>query len=317
MQYLDFERSIKEVDTKLAKLTIGEKALLDKNQAEIKRLTRKKDRLLALAYKKLTPWQKAQVARHENRPHALDYIKTIFSDFELLCGDRSSAEDAAIVGGLAKLNNKTVMVIGTEKGHDIDTRISHNFGMARPEGYRKAIRLMKLAEQFHIPVITLVDTAGAFPGIEAEAHGQGQAIAACIETCLNLKAPIISCVIGEGGSGGALALAAGNSVLMLENAIYSVISPEGCASILWKDFKYAKKACSILHLTAEDMIKQGVVDVLIPEPVGGAHRFPEQTMQTVQTELLKQIDRFSGMSEQDLVAQRHQRFLLLLPKKAG
>ena len=315
MQYLDFERSIKEVDTKLAKLSAGEKALLDRNQAEIKRLSRKKERLLSLAYKKLTPWQKAQIARHESRPHALDYIKTIFTNFEMLCGDRANAEDAAIIGGLAKLGNKTVMVIGTEKGHDIDTRIEHNFGMARPEGYRKAIRLMKLAEQFQIPVITLIDTAGAFPGVEAEARGQGQAIASCIETSLNLTVPVISCVVGEGGSGGALALAAGNRVLMLSNAIYSVISPEGCASILWKDFKYAKKACSILHLTAEDMKKFGIIDVLIQEPIGGAHRFPEQTMQSVQNALSEQLHLFSGMCAQDLVAQRHQRFLLF--EKAG
>ena len=315
MQYLDFERSIKEVDTKIAKLSAGEKALLDKNKVEIKRLTHKKERLLALAYKKLTPWQKAQIARHEDRPHTLDYIKTIFTNFEILCGDRSNAEEAAIIGGLAKLNDRTVMVIGTEKGHDIDTRIIHNFGMARPEGYRKAIRLMKLAEQFQIPVITLIDTAGAFPGVEAEAHGQGQAIASCIETSLNLSVPIISCIIGEGGSGGALALASANRVLMLSNAIYSVISPEGCASILWKDFKYAKKACSILHLTAEDMMKFGIIDTLIQEPIGGAHRFPEQTMQSVQEAISKQLSLFDNVKVQDLIAQRHQRFLFL--KKAG
>ena len=314
MQYLDFERSIKEVDAKLAKLTVGEKALLDKNQTEVKRLNKKKNRLLELAYKNLTHWQKAQIARHENRPHALDYIKTIFTDFEMLCGDRNNSEDAAIIGGFAKLNGQTVMVIGTEKGHDIDTRIEHNFGMARPEGYRKAIRLMKLAEQFKIPVITLVDTAGAFPGVEAEAHGQGQAIAACIETSLNLQVPIISCIIGEGGSGGALALAAGNIVLMLANAIYSVISPEGCASILWKDFKYAKKACGILHLTADDMLKWGIVEKVIPEPIGGAHRFPLETMRAVQSELQTQIDFLKTLSTDDLLAQRHQRLLFL--KKA-
>lgn len=308
MQYLDFERAIKEVDTKLARLTTGEKALLDKNQLEIKRLSTKRLRLIRMAYKKLTPWQKAQVSRHESRPHTLDYIQTIFSDFEPLCGDKLGAEDEAIVSGLARFNNQTVMVIGHEKGHDIDTRIKHNFGMARPEGYRKAIRLMQLAEQYHIPVITFVDTAGAFPGVEAEAHGQGQAIAACIETSLNLKVPIISCIIGEGGSGGALALATGNAVVMLENAIYSVISPEGCASILWKDFKYAKKATEILHLTAADMLKFKVIDEIIPEPIGGAHHFPKETMEAVATTIAKQLAKFENMSEAELLAQRHTRF---------
>ena len=315
MQYLDFERSIKEVDAKLNKLAVAEKASNDKDQLEIKRLNKKKDRLLDVAYKKLSPWQKAQVARHENRPHAIDYIKTIFTNFEQLCGDRLSAEDAAIVGGLAKLNNQTVMVIGTEKGHDIDSRILHNFGMAKPEGYHKTIRLMKLAEQFNIPIITLVDTAGAFPGVDAEAHGQGRAIAACIEECLNVKVPVVSCIIGEGGSGGALALAAGNTVLMLQNSIYSVISPEGCASILWKDFKYAQKACNILHLTAQDMLNLGIIETIIPEPVGGAHRFPEQTMDNVKIALVNALEKLQNLSQKQLVEQRHQRFLFL--QKAG
>ena len=315
MQYLDFEKAIKEADAKLSRLTSGEKALLDKNQLEVKRLTSKKQRLITQAYAKLTPWQKAQVARHESRPHTLDYIETIFTDFEILCGDRLAAEDEAIVGGLAKLDGKTVMVIGHEKGCDIETRLKHNFGMARPEGYRKAIRLMQLAEQYKIPVVTLVDTAGAFPGVEAEARGQGQAIAACIETSLNLKVPVVSCIIGEGGSGGALALASGNAVVMLENAIYSVISPEGCASILWKDFKYAQKAADILHLTAEDMLKMGVVEEVIPEPVGGAHRYPKETMHAVAEVLKKHVARFTNMSAKELVEQRHQRFLLF--KKAG
>lgn len=308
MQYLDFERTIKEVDDKLARLTTGEKALLDKNQLEVKRLTTKRTRVIRMAYKKLTPWQKAQVARHESRPHALDYIQNIFTDFEPLYGDKLGAEDAAIVGGLARFNNKTIIVIGHEKGHDIDTRLKHNFGMARPEGYRKAIRLMHLAEQYHLPVITLVDTAGAFPGVEAEAHGQGQAIASCIETSLNLKVPVICCIIGEGGSGGALALAAGNAVVMLENAIYSVISPEGCASILWKDFKYAKKATEILHLTAADMLKFHVIDEIIPEPIGGAHHFPKETMQAVAANIEKQLARFEQASEAELISQRHSRF---------
>ncbi len=311
MQYLDFEKTIKEVDSKLARLTSGEKALLDKNQLEIKRLTTKKHRLLNQAYAKLTPWQKAQVARHEDRPHTLDYIETIFTDFEVLCGDRLYAEDSAIVGGLAKFNGKTVMILGHERGHDIETRLKHNFGMAKPEGYRKAIRLMALAEQYGIPVITLVDTAGAFPGVDAEARGQGQAIASCIEACLNLKVPLISCIIGEGGSGGALALAAANEVLMLENSIYSVISPEGCASILWKDFKYAQKATEILHLTAADMLKMGIIEEIIPEPIGGAHRFPKETMQAVAAALSQHLKRFENMKGEDLIAQRHQRFLLL------
>ena len=311
MQYLDFEHTIKEVDEKLARLTTGEKALLDKNQLEVKRLTTKRARVMRMAYKKLTPWQKAQVARHESRPHTMDYIQTIFSDFEPLYGDKLGAEDAAIVAGLARFNNRTVMVIGHEKGYDTETRIKHNFGMAKPEGYRKAIRLMHLAEQYHLPVITLVDTAGAFPGVEAEAHGQGQAIAACIETSLNLKVPVISCIIGEGGSGGALALAAGNAVIMLENAIYSVISPEGCASILWKDFKYAKKATEILHLTAADMLKFKVIEEIIPEPIGGAHHFPKETMNTVAQAIAKQLEKFENMTEAELVTQRHARFIAI------
>ena len=309
MQYLDFERPIKVIDERLARLTSGEKALLDKSQLEVKRLTTKRARVIRSTYEKLTPWQKAQVARHESRPHTEDYIRTVFTDFEALAGDRMAAEDEAIVGGLAKLNGQTVMVIGQEKGHDTESRIQHNFGMARPEGYRKAIRLMQLAEQYRIPVVTLVDTAGAFPGVEAEARGQGQAIAACIEASLNLKVPVVSCIIGEGGSGGALALASGNVVLMLENAIYSVISPEGCASILWKDFKYAQKATDILHLTAADMLKMGIVEEVIPEPIGGAHRYPKETMTTVAEVIAKHLTQLQGMSPEELVANRHKRFL--------
>jgi len=309
MQYLDFERAIKVIDDRLARLTSGEKALLDKNQLEVKRLTTKRARTIRAAYEKLTPWQKAQVARHEARPHTMDYIQTIFSDFERLCGDRVAAEDEAVIGGLAKFNGQTVMVIGLEKGFDTESRIQHNFGMARPEGYRKAIRLMQLAEQYQIPVITLVDTAGAFPGVEAEARGQGQAIAACIETSLNLKVPVVSCIIGEGGSGGALALACGNVVLMLENAIYSVISPEGCASILWKDFKYAQKATEILHLTASDMLRMKIVEEVIPEPIGGAHRYPKETMNAVAEVIEKHLTQLEGLSSEALVASRHKRFL--------
>ena len=279
MQYLDFEQPLMDIDTRIEEIKrLGPADGINVTD-ELERLSKKLEKALTTVYKNLTPWQKSQVARHEARPKTSDYIQEIFTDFCLLSGDRSFADDKAIIGGFAKLNNQTIMVIGHEKGHDTESRLVHNFGMAKPEGYRKAIRLMKLAEQFNIPVITLVDTAGAFPGMEGEERGQGQAIAASTECCLDLKVPLISCIIGEGGSGGAIALAAGNCILMLENSIYSVISPEGCASILWKDFKNAPKAAEILKLTAQDLKKFGVIDDVIPEPLGGAHRFPKESMQ--------------------------------------
>lgn len=309
MQYLDFEQGIMEVDNKIEALKQTQSQRGIDVVAEMQRLEEKRTRLLKQVYKNLTAWQKTGIARHENRPHTVDYIDTLFTDFCALCGDRAFADDSAIIGGFAHLSGKTVMVIGHEKGHDTESRIKHNFGMAKPEGYRKAIRLMKLAEQFNVPVITLVDTAGAYPGRDAEERGQGQAIASCIETCLDLRVPVISCIIGEGGSGGALALACGNAVLMLENSIYSVISPEGCASILWKDFKYAEKAADILHLTADDLLKLHIIDEIIPEPVGGAHHFPKETLETVGEVLTRYLKQWQGKKDDELVRLRHDKFL--------
>ncbi len=303
MHYLDFEENIRAVDEKLQSPQLP--------QSEQKRLNTKLERLIQQTYKRLTPWQKTQIARHEDRPHTSHYIKSLFTNFLELAGDRAFAEDASIIGGLAKFHGQTVLVMGHEKGHDTQTRLKHNFGMAKPEGYRKAIRLMKLAEDFNFPVITFIDTAGAFPGVDAEARGQGQAISACIATQSNLRVPIISVVIGEGGSGGALALGVANKVLMLENAIYSVISPEGCASILWKDFQYAKQATRVLKLTAKDLLKYHVIDEIIPEPIGGAHRYPKQTMKNVDEAIWQNLKQMRDLSADDLVIQRQEKFLAL------
>jgi acetyl-CoA carboxylase carboxyl transferase subunit alpha len=301
MHYLDFEENIKEIDKKLAKDDI--------NDAEKKRLQNKLNRLIERTYQRLTPWQKTQVARHEDRPHTLDYIRKLMPDFFELCGDRAFGEDNSIVAGLAHFHGQTVMVIGHEKGYDTETRLKHNFGMAKPEGYRKAIRLMKLAEQFGFPVLCFVDTAGAFPGVDAEARGQGQAIASCIATQTALKTPIITTIIGEGGSGGALALAVADKVLILENAIYSVISPEGCASILWKDFKFAKQASRVLKMTAKDLLRLKVVDEIIPEPKGGAHRFKQETFQAVDKAILNALQEFKNTNPDLLVFNRQNKFL--------
>lgn len=303
MYYLDFEENIREVDEKLAQPELAE--------AEKKRLQSKLNRLLENAYNRLTPWQKTLVARHENRPHTSDYIRSLIKDFVPLSGDRLFGEDSAVIGGLGKFGNQTVMIIGTEKGSDTATRLKHNFGMARPEGYRKAIRLMKLAEQFGFPIITFVDTAGAFPGVDAEARGQGQAIAAAIDASLDIHVPIIATIIGEGGSGGALALAVGNKVLMLENAIYSVISPEGCASILWKDFKFAKQATRALKMTAKDLLSLGVIDEIIPEPLGAAHRNPEEAITSVGKAIQKALDELKEMGEDELILHRQEKFLAI------
>ncbi len=309
MQYLDFEKNISEIDNRIEEIKFhSDKSGVDIAK-ELDRLSKKKEKALSAVYKNLTAWQKSAVARHESRPHTSDYIAQIFTNYCPLSGDRSFADDLAIIGGFAKLDGRTVMVIGHEKGHDTESRIAHNFGMAKPEGYRKAIRLMKLAEQFNVPVITLIDTAGAFPGMEGEERGQGQAIASCTAACLDLKVPLIACIIGEGGSGGAIALAAGNTVLMLEHSIYSVISPEGCASILWKDAKMAPKAAEILRLTAQDLLKLGIIDSIIAEPIGGAHRFPEQTMASLKTSLNKYLSQMDKMTPDELFLHRQEKFL--------
>lgn len=301
MHYLDFEENIRQVDEKLADPNLPE--------SEQKRLNNKLKRLIERAYQRLTPWQKTQIARHEDRPHTLDYIHELMPDFFELSGDRAFGNDKAIVAGLAHFHDQTVVVIGHEKGNSTETRLKYNFGMARPEGYRKAIRLMKLAEQFGFPVLTFIDTAGAFPGVDAEARGQGQAIASCIATQSCLKVPVISTIIGEGGSGGALALAVGNKVLMLENAVYSVISPEGCASILWKDFKYAKQATRVLKMTAKDLLRLHVIDEIIPEPLGGAHRFKKETFKVVDDALIKALNEVKDLSPENLILKRQSKFL--------
>ena len=274
--YLDFEKPIAELEGKIEELRhlsgSGEVNIAD----EVSKLQTKVDKLLSQTYSKLTPWQKTQVARHHDRPHAVDYIAAWIEDFTPLAGDRAYADDQAIVGGMGRFRGRTVMIIGTEKGADTDARVNHNFGMARPEGYRKAQRLMDMADRFKLPVVTLIDTPGAYPGVDAEARGQAEAIARSIETCLNLTVPLVSVIIGEGGSGGAIALATANTVLMLEHAIYSVISPEGCASILWRSGDNAQDAAAALKLTAQDLLELGVIDTVVAEPMGGAHREPDQ-----------------------------------------
>lgn len=309
MQYLDFEQNILEIDTRISDIEADITRTVEEKKEELERLNKKKSKALESLYTNLTPWQKSAVARHEARPHTSDYINNIFQNFSILSGDRAFADDNAIIGGFADFEGQTVMVIGHEKGHDTESRIAHNFGMAKPEGYRKAIRLMKLAEQFNVPVITLVDTAGAFPGMEGEERGQGQAIAASTEACLDLKVPLICCIIGEGGSGGAIALASGNKVLMLENSIYSVISPEGCASILWKDAKMAPKAAEILNLTAQDLFRLGIIDEVISEPSGGAHRYPKEAMGALASSIKRHLNELLKYSPDELKMMRHEKFL--------
>jgi acetyl-CoA carboxylase carboxyl transferase subunit alpha len=279
--FLDFEKPIAELEGKIEELRHLSDGGGINIAEEVLRLQDKAERLLKTTYAKLTPWQKVQVARHPERPHALDYLEALVTDFQPLAGDRAYAEDAAVVGGLARFRGRSLVVIGTEKGHDTESRLKHNFGMARPEGYRKAQRFMRLAERFKLPLVTLVDTSGAFPGKDAEERGQAEAIARSIETCLDLETPLVSIVIGEGGSGGAIALAAANTVLMLEHAIYSVISPEGCASILWRSADEAQQAAEALRLTAQDLLQLGVIDEIAPEPLGGAHRHRHKTIATV------------------------------------
>ena len=307
--FLDFEKPIAELEGKIEELRHlsddGEISIVD----EVERLQTRVDRQLGQTYAKLTAWQKVQVARHPNRPHCLDYVKTLITDFTPLAGDRGYAEDNAIIGGLGRFEGQSVVVIGQEKGHDTESRVKHNFGMARPEGYRKAQRLMHLADRFGLPVITFVDTAGAYPGIGAEERGQAEAIARSIEVCLDLKVPIVSLVIGEGGSGGAIAIAAANRVLMLEHSVYSVISPEGCASILWRDGGHATDAANALKLTAQDLLKLGVIDDVIAEPVGAAHRDRNAAIEAAGAAIRKCLADLEGVDGAILRQQRREKFL--------
>jgi len=308
ISFLEFEKPIAELESKIAELRqVGENSV-DIGE-EVGRLQAKADALLREAYARLTPWQKAQVARHPNRPHFQDFVAGLVTDYTPLAGDRAFSDDLAILGGMGRLNGRAVMVLGHEKGHDTASRLKHNFGMAKPEGYRKAIRLMQLAERFRLPLVTLIDTSGAYPGIEAEARGQGEAIARCTDVCLGLSVPVIACVVGEGGSGGAVAIAAGNRVLMLEHAIYAVISPEGCASILWRSADRAADAADAMKLTAQDLLKLKVIDGIVPEPVGGAHRGAPATIAALKDALGAALDELGHLSPADLKAKRREKFL--------
>ncbi|MCJ8191756.1 acetyl-CoA carboxylase carboxyltransferase subunit alpha [Sphingomicrobium aestuariivivum] len=307
--YLDFERPIAELEARVAELRdTAAKSDVDLT-SDIERLEGKAARLLRETYSKLSPWQKAQVARHPERPHFKDYVAGIADDFMPLAGDRAFAEDAAIVGGLARIDGRRVMLIGHEKGADTASRLKHNFGMAKPEGYRKAIRMMQLAERFGLPVVTLVDTPGAFPGVQAEERGQAEAIARATEQCLELKVPMVATIVGEGGSGGAIAIAAANRVLMYEHAVYSVISPEGCASILWRTADKAADAAEAMRITALDLEKLGVIDRIVPEPDGGAHRDPAKAMKTLRLAIGDELEKLEGMSGDELKRQRRLKFL--------
>lgn len=306
---LDFEKNIVEIEAKIESLKhLAQGQDVDISQ-EVSRLQQKLERQVKSSYSNLSPWEKSQVARHPDRPHCLDYVHALIEDFTPLCGDRLFADDEAMVGGIGRFKNISVVVLGQEKGHDLETRVKYNFGMAKPEGYRKAQRLMSLADKFNLPVICFVDTAGAFPGIEAEARGQAEAIASSIQKCLQIRTPIVSVVIGEGGSGGAIAIATANRVLMLEHSIYSVISPEGCASILWRSSDKVKEATEALKLTAQDLKKLGIIDEIIPEPLGGAHRDPHRIIERVGDFILKSLKDLLPLSGDDLKKQRTEKFL--------
>ena len=310
--YLEFEKPLAEIEGKSEEL----RAMARENkemdiEAEAEALDKKAVALLRDLYSTLTPWRKCQVARHPERPHCKNYIDALFTEFTPLAGDRNFADDHAVLGGLARFDDDPVVIIGHEKGNDTKSRIERNFGMARPEGYRKAIRLMELADKFSLPIITLVDTPGAYPGKGAEERGQSEAIARSIEKCLQVGVPLVSVVIGEGGSGGAVAFATANRVVMLEHSIYSVISPEGCASILWKDTEKMREAAESLRLTSQDLKKLGVSDVIVDEPLGGAHRDFEATFVGVKDAIRAMLQDISGKSSKQLIADRRERFLLL------
>jgi acetyl-CoA carboxylase carboxyl transferase subunit alpha len=309
--FLDFEKPIAELEGKIEELRRMSEPDGINIADEVSRLTAVADKQLRALYSKLTPWQKTQVARHPDRPKAQDYIDGLITEFTPLAGDRAFADDAAVLGGMGRFQGQAVMVLGTEKGSDTESRVKHNFGMARPEGYRKARRLIELAGRFKLPILSFIDTSGAFPGIDAEARGQAEAIARSIEACLDAPVPIIATIIGEGGSGGAIALASGDRVLMLEYAIYSVISPEGCASILWRDAAQAPAAADALKLTAEDLLKLKLVDQIIQEPLGGAQRDKAATLESVGGAVREALSILTGLDAATLRARRREKFLAM------
>jgi acetyl-CoA carboxylase carboxyl transferase subunit alpha len=311
MSKLDFEKQILELEAKIAELRNMSGSDVLNITEEIRRMQDKASRLLQQTYSKLTPVQKVQVARHQDRPHFTDYVRGMITDFTPLAGDRRFAEDKALIGGLGRFRGRSVVVMCHEKGSDTESRIRHNFGMARPEGYRKAQRLMELASQYQMPVITLVDTAGAYPGVGAEERGQAEAIAKSIESCLRTTAPIVSVVIGEGGSGGAIAIATADRVYMLEHAIYSVISPEGCASILWRSAEHANDAATALKLTAQDMLELKLIDAIIPEPIGGAHRQKDEAIHNVAKQIDLALNDLIPWDVQTLKQSRRDKFLAM------
>jgi acetyl-CoA carboxylase carboxyl transferase subunit alpha len=312
MNYLEFEKPLAEIEGKAEELrAIGRSNPAMDVSKEAEALDRKADQMLKDLYKGLNPWQKCQVARHPERPHCRDYIEALFTEFTPLAGDRNFADDHAIMGGLARFNDQPVLVMGQEKGHDTKTRIERNFGMARPEGYRKAIRLMDLADRFRLPVITLVDTPGAYPGKGAEERGQAEAIARATEKSLQIGVPLISVIVGEGGSGGAVALATANRIAMLEHSIYSVISPEGCASILWKDAEKMREAAEALRLTAQDLQKLAVIDRIVTEPLGGAQRGRKEAIAAVGRALEAMLKELSGKKPDALIKDRREKFLAM------
>ncbi|TMJ18947.1 MAG: acetyl-CoA carboxylase carboxyltransferase subunit alpha [Alphaproteobacteria bacterium] len=309
--FLDFEKPIAELEARIEELRETASAGEPNIEAEIAKLEERSAKLLRDTYAKLTPWQKTQVARHPERPHFKDYVAALADDFVPLAGDRNFADDQAIIGGLARLGGRKVILIGHEKGDDTASRLRHNFGMARPEGYRKAIRLMQIADRFGLPVVTLVDTPGAFPGVQAEERGQAEAIARSTEQCLALGVPLVAAIVGEGGSGGAIAIAAANKVLMLEHSIYSVISPEGCASILWRTAEKAADAAEAMRVTAADLKQLGAIDRIVTEPVGGAHRHSAEAVAALGEAIGEELEALGTLSRQEVRAHRREKFLAL------
>jgi acetyl-CoA carboxylase carboxyl transferase subunit alpha len=309
--FLDFEKPVAELQARITELRETADSGATDISAEISKLQAKADKMLADTYAKLTPWQKAQVARHPDRPHFKHYVARLASDFVPLAGDRAFADDLAIQGGFARIGGRRVMLIGHEKGDDTTSRLKHNFGMGKPEGYRKAIRLMQLADRFGLPVVTIVDTSGAFPGIQAEERGQAEAIARSTQACIELGVPMVSAIVGEGGSGGAVSLAAANRVLMMEHAVYSVISPEGCASILWRTADKASDAAEAMRITAEDLMRLGVIDRIVSEPVGGAHRSPDSAIESLGSSIASALGELESLSPKELRADRRRKFLAM------